>query len=202
MYCNIVWPFIGFVLSFLLTSSISLAAIAAMIILSAISAVDIFLKVVRIVRHRKSIHINKKFLNAVIATALVVVVLTILIVSQIPFVANSYANYRLEEAARHVPREKLIAAVDTLKKNQNSLEYCSLIFYPTIQEENQNVIAKYLAYYAYENKYCRQSWQFGKENCSYLEGVSHSTGHYTPIKDLTLCRYAHSYRYNQLVRVV
>lgn len=199
MSCNVIWPLLTFVLTFVLTSNNGTSAIAAVLVMVIIGFIGFALQFRRWLKRKQPIDITKPLLNSLLATVLVFTVPILIGGSKLTIVQNYYRNQQLVAAYQRVPTPLLKQAVTELKAHKNNYEYCALLFYPSLDENKPAAIAKYLAYYRYESEYCPNTWQFGKDHCAYLEGISRNTGVYTPIKNLVLCHIAQGEEYSKKI---
>lgn len=90
-----------------------------------------------------------------------------------------------------LPAELVEQSINDLKSDPEGMKQCSFFLMPSLRDNKSEVIAKYLAYFAYEEKYCKTWWQWGQNDCGYLEEMQTKDDDATELsKVVELCKLA------------
>lgn len=201
MYVNVIWPLLTAAVTYLIVQDIQYAYQAAFIFI----LVFALIKLTPIVFNSRTYKtaatessdsdVKKRQAKAFFAVSTYVAL--IFLVGLVFFSNFTYFNahfsaYKLAQAAKGVPNKTLIDAIHRLKKHPNDMRYCAPLFFPSLKNNNPKAIATYLAYYHLSPKYCDQFWQWGRENCGYLEGFDYGMHPTLALKNIKLCKIANS----------
>lgn len=113
------------------------------------------------------------------------------------FFSTQYALHKLDRAMQSLPANTLKEAMTTLKNHPNDMRYCSPMFFPSLKNNDPIAIATYLAYYALSTKYCGQFWDWGRENCGYLNEFDYGTHALEAKQNIRLCKFAKKRNVNE-----
>ncbi len=193
MSINIFFALLAAVLTLIFSGNMQLASMASMMVI-------IFMGVYSFVREFICAGITKDYAFFKKRRAEKVAILLFLFIAIIavlnffmPVIHERYGVYRLNHVLQSIPSASIKAAIHNLQQHPNNPEYCSLLFFPSLQDRKLSTLARYLVYYHFEKKYCADFWMFGQNHCSYLENLNSNIGHPVDLKqNIAVCRFAQS----------
>ncbi len=201
MYINIIWVFLTIIISYILNNDAAISAETGIIFIllsTLFRGAGGILNLIRKHKDKSTISAKKK-IEICIIYILAVLIISIFWINYRNKAQGTSQLSRINKAYFRTANKTLKKAVERLQLHKDDPEYCSLLFFPTLENPSQVTIAKYLARYKFEKQYCPSFWQWGENDCYHLKRFNYKGHPIEVLKNIRLCQLAHSGDYSKRI---
>lgn len=194
MQFNVIWVLLTATLTYLLTADIARAGITGFVFILIWIVIQFIKDMIYLLRTKQPLG-EPSIKNKQVTER--IIIYSLLAISLLFAALHYFSHYAIYKEVKNMvavyntmPASYLKEATNRLKTNPNNMHYCSLLMMPSLENNDPEALATYLAYYQNEEKYCEKWWVWGQSNCGYLKNIA--SHHNSPelAKNIKLCEIA------------